>query len=105
MDINGTWWYTFLVTSRWIGFRLDFMTTLLTGGSVIVALLLKDYVSDLIFQSTHQNWVDFAISMQLNYLLLSISLRALELFRVSSGNLIYRLLHRMFKLKQLNLVL
>ena len=35
MDINGSWWYAFMGTARWVGFRLD-----LVAAAVLMAASL-----------------------------------------------------------------
>lgn len=44
VDRNGAWWNAFIVTTRWLGLRLDLMCSLLILGSVSVAIILKDQV-------------------------------------------------------------
>ena len=44
VDLNGTWWSAFLLTSRWVGVRMDFISTLVMLFSVLLALLLSKKV-------------------------------------------------------------
>ncbi|GMH35448.1 hypothetical protein BSKO_03316 [Bryopsis sp. KO-2023] len=45
MDANGAWWYAFMVSSRWVGFRLDGISASLLAGSVLLSMLLRKEVS------------------------------------------------------------
>lgn len=47
VDQNGAWWNAFIVSSRWLGLRLDLMCTLLVLGGIVLAIILKDQVCNL----------------------------------------------------------
>jgi hypothetical protein len=44
LDRNGSWWFAFIATARWIGFRLDMISAvMLTAGSML-AMAIHDKV-------------------------------------------------------------
>lgn len=45
MSINGTWWYAFLATGRWVGFRLDVIATAALAGGALLAMAIRARVS------------------------------------------------------------
>ena len=47
LDLNGSWWTAFLLTSRWLGFRLDGIVALVMFFSVFLNLTLANKVLDL----------------------------------------------------------
>ena len=44
LDLNGSWWTAFLLTSRWLGVRLDGIVALVMLLSVAFTLILSDEV-------------------------------------------------------------
>ena len=51
LDRNGAWWFCFIVTSRWIGFRLDTIATVMLTAGAMLAMAVHNKVQ-LISQSS-----------------------------------------------------
>ena len=47
LELNGTWWTAFLLTSRWIGYRMDRISALVVLAAVVCSLILAKDVSGL----------------------------------------------------------
>ena len=45
LEVNGAWWFTFMGTARWFGFRLDLLTAALLWVAVVLIVPLRQYVS------------------------------------------------------------
>jgi ABC-type multidrug transport system fused ATPase/permease subunit len=44
LDENSSWWFCFLGTNRWLGFRLDFLSGCVVGSMVILAMGLRNLI-------------------------------------------------------------
>jgi hypothetical protein len=44
LSLNGSWWFAYLAASRWIGFRLDTIATIVLGCAVLLAMLMRHSV-------------------------------------------------------------
>ena len=44
LDKNGTWWFCFIVTSRWIGFRLDTIAAIMLTAGALLAMAVHNKV-------------------------------------------------------------
>jgi hypothetical protein len=44
LSLNGTWWFAFLGTSRWIGVRLDTIAALTLTAAVLLAMAIRSWV-------------------------------------------------------------
>ena len=44
-DENGSWWFCFIGTARWFGFRLDMLSALFLLAAAVVVVPLRQYVS------------------------------------------------------------
>ena len=44
LEKNAQAWYWWLIGNRWIGFRLDLLCTAIVSCSVIMGVLLRDYI-------------------------------------------------------------
>jgi hypothetical protein len=42
---NAGWWFSWLISARWIGFRLDFMVSLLLTAAPLLIVAVHDRVS------------------------------------------------------------
>ncbi len=49
MDLNGSWWFAFIATARWVGFRLDNIAAavLMLASIFVMALHSKVSAQDL----------------------------------------------------------
>lgn len=47
LSLNGSWWFAYLASSRWIGFRLDLIATVTLTVAVMLATALRQHVSAL----------------------------------------------------------
>lgn len=47
LSLNGSWWFAYLASSRWIGFRLDLIATVTLTVAVMLATALRQHVSSL----------------------------------------------------------
>eukprot|EP00879_Flechtneria_rotunda_P017481 GHRR01018328.1.p1 GENE.GHRR01018328.1~~GHRR01018328.1.p1 ORF type:complete len:1541 (+),score=583.94 GHRR01018328.1:446-5068(+) len=45
LSLNGQWWYAYLGTSRWIGFRLDCISTITLLATAFLAMAVRQQVS------------------------------------------------------------
>ena len=45
LDANGAWWFAFISTARWIGFRLDFISAVMLTAGSILAMAIHDKVA------------------------------------------------------------
>ncbi|BDA43779.1 probable cystic fibrosis transmembrane conductance regulator [Coccomyxa sp. Obi] len=45
LDANGAWWFAFISTARWIGFRLDAISAVMLTVASILAMAIHDKVS------------------------------------------------------------
>ena len=45
LDTNGAWWFCFVVTSRWIGFRLDTIAAIMLTAGTMLAMAIHNKVS------------------------------------------------------------
>ncbi|KAF6260228.1 P-loop containing nucleoside triphosphate hydrolase protein [Scenedesmus sp. NREL 46B-D3] len=41
LSLNGQWWYAYLATARWIGFRLDLIATVTLTMAVLLAMAVR----------------------------------------------------------------
>ena len=44
LDTNGAWWFCFVVTSRWIGFRLDTIAAIMLTAGTMLAMAIHNKV-------------------------------------------------------------
>eukprot|EP00882_Tetradesmus_deserticola_P029233 GHRQ01032705.1.p2 GENE.GHRQ01032705.1~~GHRQ01032705.1.p2 ORF type:complete len:124 (-),score=25.37 GHRQ01032705.1:526-897(-) len=44
LSLNGQWWYAYLATARWIGFRLDLIATITLTMAVLLAMAVRTEV-------------------------------------------------------------
>ena len=44
LDRNGAWWFAFIATARWIGFRLDFISAIMLTAGSMLAMAIHDKV-------------------------------------------------------------
>jgi ATP-binding cassette subfamily C (CFTR/MRP) protein 4 len=44
LSLNGSWWFAYLASSRWIGFRLDLIATVTLTVAVMLATALRQQV-------------------------------------------------------------
>jgi hypothetical protein len=44
LSLNGQWWYAYLATARWIGFRLDLIATITLTVAVLLAMAVRTEV-------------------------------------------------------------
>ena len=44
LDRNGAWWFCFVVTSRWIGFRLDTIAAIMLTAGAMLAMAIHNKV-------------------------------------------------------------
>lgn len=44
LDANGAWWFAFISTARWIGFRLDAISAVMLTVASILAMAIHDKV-------------------------------------------------------------
>lgn len=44
LDKNGSWWFCFIVTSRWIGFRLDTIAAIMLTAGALLAMAVHNKV-------------------------------------------------------------
>ena len=44
LDANGAWWFAFISTARWIGFRLDSISAIMLTAGSILAMAIHDKV-------------------------------------------------------------
>lgn len=44
LSLNGSWWFAYLASSRWIGFRLDLIATVTLTLAVLLATALRQQV-------------------------------------------------------------
>jgi hypothetical protein len=42
LDANGAWWFAFIATARWIGFRLDFISAVMLTVASILAMAIHN---------------------------------------------------------------
>ncbi len=47
LDANGAWWFAFIATARWIGFRLDAISAVMLTVASILAMAIHDKASPL----------------------------------------------------------
>lgn len=47
LSLNGSWWFAYLASSRWIGFRLDLIATVTLTVAVMLATALRQQVCSL----------------------------------------------------------
>ena len=47
LDLNGSWWIVFLLTSRWIGFRMDGISAFVMLCVVFLAIILAKTVGSI----------------------------------------------------------
>lgn len=47
LDANGAWWFAFIATARWIGFRLDAISAVMLTVASILAMAIHDKASSL----------------------------------------------------------
>jgi hypothetical protein len=40
LDDNGAWWFAFLSTARWVGFRLDMIASVILTAGCILAMAI-----------------------------------------------------------------
>lgn len=52
LSLNGSWWFAYLASSRWIGFRLDLIATITLTLAVLLATAVRQQVRCLAL-STH----------------------------------------------------
>ncbi|GBF93736.1 hypothetical protein Rsub_06068 [Raphidocelis subcapitata] len=45
LTLNGSWWYAFLGSSRWVGFRLDVISTATLAAGVLLSLAVRERLS------------------------------------------------------------
>lgn len=45
LSLNGSWWFAYLASSRWIGFRLDLIATVTLTMAVLLATAVRQHVS------------------------------------------------------------
>lgn len=45
LDTNGAWWFCFIVTSRWIGFRLDAIAAIMLTAGALLAMAIHNKVT------------------------------------------------------------
>ena len=45
LDRNGAWWFCFIVTSRWIGFRLDAIAAIMLTAGALLAMAIHNKVT------------------------------------------------------------
>ena len=45
LDSNGAWWFCFISTSRWIGFRLDTIAAIMLTAGAMLAMAIHNKVS------------------------------------------------------------
>ena len=45
LDANGAWWFAFISTARWIGFRLDAISAVMLTAGSILAMAIHDKVA------------------------------------------------------------
>ena len=53
LDANGAWWFAFISTARWIGFRLDFISAVMLTAGSILAMAIHDKVA---FPQLDRQW-------------------------------------------------
>ena len=44
LDANGAWWFCFINTSRWIGFRLDTIAAIMLTAGALLAMAIHTKV-------------------------------------------------------------
>jgi hypothetical protein len=44
LSLNGSWWFAYLASSRWIGFRLDLIATVTLTLAVLLATAVRQQV-------------------------------------------------------------
>ena len=47
MDLNGSWWFAFIATARWVGFRLDNIAAAVLMLASIFVMALHSKVPEL----------------------------------------------------------
>ena len=40
LDSNGAWWFAFISTARWVGFRLDLIASVILTAGCILAMAI-----------------------------------------------------------------
>eukprot|EP00210_Caulerpa_lentillifera_P007441 g7111.t1 len=46
LDLNSSWWLSFMATSRWFGFRLDGISLLIAFSAIVAAIIASKIVSE-----------------------------------------------------------